>query len=135
MPKSEPLASSPSASRAKATRAMPAIAQAIPAATRTPTRSLSSHHESRATTAGNAAMITPAASAVLWRMPNSMQIENRKLPKNDSRKTRRRPRASSAGSLAGRRSHGAIATAAIAKRMPASRKTGKTMTSAFEKPT
>ena len=80
-------------------------------------------------------MITPAASAVLWRMPNSMQIENRKLPKNDSTKSRRRLRESSGASPAGRRSHGAIATAAIAKRMPASRKTGKTMTSAFEKPT
>ena len=81
-------------------------------------------------------MITPAASAELWRTPNSMQIENRKLPKNDSRKSRRwRARVERAPRSAGRRSHGAIATAAIAKRSQASRKTGKTMTSAFEKPT
>ena len=135
MPTSEPLASSPSASRANATRAMPAIAQAMPAATRMPTRSLSSNQDSRATTAGSAAMITPAASAVLWRMPNSMQIENRKLPKNDSRKSRRVVAPVERRFGGGRRSHGAIATAAIAKRSHASRNTGKTMTSAFEKPT
>ncbi len=80
-------------------------------------------------------MMTPAASAELERMPNSMQIENRKLPKNDSRKSSRCPRESSTASAAGRRSHGTIASAAMAKRIPASRNTGKTITSAFEKPT
>ena len=68
-------------------------------------------------------------------MPASMQIENRKLPKNDSRNSSRWMRASSGASSAGRRSQGAIATAAIAKRSQASRNTGKITTSALEKPT
>ena len=114
---------------------MPPMAQAMPSPVRSLMRSPRMAKESRATTAGMAAMMTPAASAVLRTMPNSMQIENRKLPKNDSRKSSRRERASRAGSPAGRRSQPAITTAAMPKRIQASRKTGKTMTSAFEKPT
>ena len=44
---------------------MPAMAQAMPSVTRQPGRSPSSTQERIATTAGIAAMITPAASAEL----------------------------------------------------------------------
>ena len=46
-----------------------------------------------ATTAGIDAMITPADTALVRLTPNSMQIENMKLPRKDSRKTRPRVRA------------------------------------------
>ena len=111
------------------------MAQAMPSITRPPGRSPSRAQERTATRAGIAAMITPAASAELRYTPASMQIENRKLPKNDSRNSRRRVGASRGCSFAGRRSQGAIATAAIAKRSQASRNTGKITTSALEKPT
>ena len=40
--------------------------------------------------AGIAAMITPADTALVRLTPNSMQIENRKLPRKDSRNSSRR---------------------------------------------
>jgi hypothetical protein len=91
--------------------------------------------ESRATAAGIAAMMTPAASAELCVMPKSMQIENKKLPKKDSRKSSPCVRRSSGASSDGLCSHSAMATAAMAKRSHARMKTGKTITRAFEKPT
>ena len=54
-----------------------------------------------ATTAGIDAMITPADTALVRLTPNSMQIENRKLPRKDSRNTRPRVRARHRG-LVGR---------------------------------
>ncbi len=78
-------------------------------------------------------MITPAASAELIATPNSMQIENRKLPKNDSRNSSQRSCAFSVDSSGPRLTHGAITTAAMPKRSHASRKIGNTTTSTFDR--
>jgi hypothetical protein len=74
-------------------------------------------------------MITPAAVAVVSRTPLSMQIENRKLPRNDIRKNSPCSRRVSGVSCARGADHGSIATAAMPKRSSASAKTGITATS------
>jgi len=64
-----------------------------------------------------------------------MQTENRKLPKKDSRKSSLRSRALSTGSSGALRVQLAIATAAMPKRIQASKNTGNTATSSLDKPT
>ena len=114
---------------------MPATAQAMPARTRPVSRSPRNTRDISATTPGSAAMITPAASAVLMATPYSMQIENRKLPRKLSKKSSTRSWRARGVSLAGRRTQPAIATAAMPKRSQASRKIGKTATSSLDSPT
>ena len=80
-------------------------------------------------------MTTPAETALVMLTPNSMQMENRKLPRNDSRNSSRRVRPESGGSSAGLRSQGSIATAAMPKRIQASRNTGRAATSGLDSAT
>ena len=88
-----------------------------------------------ATTAGIDAMITPADTALVRLTPNSMQIENRKLPRKDSRNTRPRVRGVIGGSSGGRRSQCGIASAAMPKRSQASSSTGNAATSGLDRAT
>ena len=88
-----------------------------------------------ATAAGIAAKMTPAATALVRLTPYNMQIENRKLPRKDSRNTSMRVWPVIGGSCAGLRSHGNIATAAIPKRIQPSRKTGNAATRGLDKAT
>ena len=88
-----------------------------------------------ATTAGIAAMITPAASAEVRATPNSMHTENRKLPKKDSRNSSQRSCGLSRASPGWRFTQPAMATAAMPKRSQASRKIGSTSTRIFDRPT
>ena len=80
-------------------------------------------------------MITPAETALVRLTPYSMQIENRKLPRNDSRKTRRRVARVMGGSFAGLRSQGSMASAPMPKRSQASRNTGNAATSGLDSAT
>ncbi len=80
-------------------------------------------------------MITPAASADVNATPNSMQIENRKLPRKLSQKSSTRSCRLSGASPPERLSQPSIATDAMPKRSHASRKTGKTTTSTLDNPT
>jgi len=114
---------------------MPPIAQPMPSATRRAMRSPRKMRDSSATAAGIAAMITPAATADVSAMPNSMQIENRKLPRKLSQNSSLRSRAPSGASPGARPSQPSIATAAMPKRSHASTKTGKIATSSLDKPT
>ena len=63
---------------------------AIAAQMRGTMRSRRNAQLSSATTAGIEAMMTPADTALVRLTPNSMQMENRKLPRKDSRNTSRR---------------------------------------------
>jgi hypothetical protein len=92
-------------------------------------RSPSSAHDSKATTTGSALITRPAAVAEVSATPQSMQIENRKLPKKDCRKSCRDSKRLSGGSVAPRQVHGSSATAAIAKRKSASAKIGNSAVS------
>jgi hypothetical protein len=85
--------------------------------------------------AGIDAMITPADTALVRLTPNSMQIENMKLPRNDSRNTRPRVRGVMGGSSGGRRSQCGMARAAMPKRSQASSSTGKAATSGLDSAT
>jgi hypothetical protein len=114
---------------------MPAMANTMPAATLGAMRSRRNTSESSATTPGIAAMITPAARAEDRAIPNSMQMEKRKLPRNDSRKSSLRSCTLSGASFGARFTHVTIATAAMPNRSHASRKTGKTTTSSLDSPT
>ena len=69
---------------------------------------------------GAALMMSPAAVAVVRAMPDSMQIENRKLPKNDCRKSVPLFRRTKAMLPAGNE-NGSMTTAASAKRIRARR--------------
>ena len=81
-------------------------------------------------------MITPAASAEVSATPNSMQIENRKLPRKRLAEQQHAGRARDSGASPGaRRSQRGIATAAMPKRSQASRNTGNTTTSSLDRPT
>ena len=80
-------------------------------------------------------MTTPADTALVRLTPYSMQIENRKLPRNDSRNSSSRVRPLSAGSPAGLRSHGSMASPPIPKRSQASRNTGIAPTSGLDSAT
>ena len=66
---------------------MPNAAQATAPQMRKPMRSRRNAQLMSATTAGIEAMITPADTALVMLTPNSMQMENRKLPRKDSRNT------------------------------------------------
>ena len=74
-------------------------------------------------------MITPADTALVMLTPVIMQIENRKLPRNDSRKTSIRVLRVSGASFAGFRIQRNMATAPIPKRNQANKNTGKAATS------
>jgi hypothetical protein len=52
---------------------------------RKPMRSLRKYQLMSAETAGMAAKMTPADTALVMLTPNSMQIEKRKFPRNDSK--------------------------------------------------
>lgn len=115
--------------------ATPPTASATAASARGVSRSPSTMRDSTATTAGSVARITPAAVAVVSDTPVSMQIENRKLPKNDIVKSCRRSRGESGASPAAPRVHGIIATAAMPKRRKASANTGIAATSGLDSAT
>ncbi len=85
--------------------------------------------------AGMPARMTPADTAVVMLTPYNMQIENRKLPTNDSRNSRVRTWGVIAASWAGLRNQGSIATAAMPKRIQPSRNTGRAATSGLESAT
>ena len=104
-------------------------------AMRTVMRSRRNSQLASATTAGIAAMMTPADTALVRLTPNIMQIENRKLPRNDSRNTSARVRPVIGGSSAGRLSQCGMAAAAMPKRSHASRNTGNAATSGFDSAT
>ena len=80
-------------------------------------------------------MMTPADTALVMLTPKSMQMEKRKLPRNDSRKTRRFVCADMGGSFAGLRSQWSIARPPMPKRIHASRKTGMAATSGLDSAT
>ncbi len=80
-------------------------------------------------------MITPADTALVRLTPNSMQIENMKLPRNDSRNTSQRVRAVIGGSSGVRLSQCGMASAAMPKRSHASSSTGKAATRGLERAT
>ena len=67
-----------------------------------------------ATTAGIAAMMTPADTALVMLTPNNMQMENRKLPKNDCRNSCHDSERLRGGSPALRQTDQAIVTAGTA---------------------
>jgi hypothetical protein len=67
--------------------------------------------------------------------PKSMQIENKKLPKNDSMKTSSFVRELIIGSLVGFFNQCIIANPPMPKRSHASKNTGNTMVSGFESAT
>jgi hypothetical protein len=73
-------------------------------------------------------------AVVRW-MPDSMNTENRKLPRKDIRNSQRCSVPVSGASPGARRVHGAIATAPIAKRRNASANTGNAATSGFDRAT
>ena len=114
---------------------MPATASAIAIHTRGVNVSRRNQRDSNATTAGNVARVTPAAVAVVSAIPLNMQIENRKFPKNESRKNSRCSVRVSGASFFARNVQGSIATEAMAKRRNASAKTGITATSGLDSPT
>ena len=97
-------------------------------------RSPSTHQEPSATAAGMPAITTPAAKAPLSFTPYNMQIEKQKLPRKLSQKSRRRSCAESGASPGERATQCSIATAAMPKRSQASRNTGSTATSSFDRP-
>jgi len=88
-----------------------------------------------ATTAGMEDMTTPAATAVVRLTPKSMQMENMKLPRKDSRNSSQRVLVVRGGSSAGLRSHEIMARPPMPKRSHASRNTGMTATSGFDSAT
>ena len=104
---------------------MPKAEHATAAQTRRPMCSRKNHQLIKPTTAGIAAMITPADTALVMLTPNSMQMENKKLPKNDSKKTSFLVCKLMGGSSAGFLSHRVIAKPPIPKRIQANKKTGK----------
>jgi hypothetical protein len=114
---------------------MPSTAQAMAACTRRVMRSPRKMRDSTATAAGMAAITTPAASAEVTATPNSMQIENRKLPRKLSQNISWRSCGDSGASPGPRFTQWIIATAAMPKRSHASRKTGKVATSSLDRPT
>ena len=115
--------------------AMPIAPNAAAIQTRGAIFSFRNNQLMMATTAGMLAMMTPAETALVMLTPNNMQMENRKLPKKDSRNTSLRIDADMGGSSAGRRSQGNMATAAMPKRNHAKRNTGKAATSGLDKAT
>ncbi len=114
---------------------MPTTAHATPAHTRGATRSRRNVQLSTATAAGMAAMMTPADTALVSLTPLIMHSVNRKLPRKDSRNSRRRVRGESGGSPGGFFSQCAIATPPMPKRNQASSSTGKTAASGLESAT
>ena len=88
-----------------------------------------------ATTAGIDAMITPAETALVMLTPYSMQMENRKLPRNDSRNTSCRVCRVIGGSSAGLRSQCSMAKPPMPKRSQASRNTGSAAASGLDSAT
>jgi len=97
--------------------------------TRKPMRSRKTSQLSKATTVGRVAMMMPADTAVVRLTPNSMQMVNRKLPRNDSRKSRPLVWRLMGGSLAGLTSQCGMASTPMPKRSQASKKTGRASTS------
>ena len=80
-------------------------------------------------------MITPAETALVMLTPNSMQMENRKLPRNDSRNTSRLVCADIGASPAGLRSQCSMARPPMPKRSQASRNTGIAAASGLDRAT
>lgn len=111
---------------------MLAAARPVARSTRRPARSPSNHHDNSATSGGSAAITTPAAEAEVRATPESMKIENRKLPKKDWANKVRQIDGPSGASSRGRFIQGIITTAAMAKRSHASRKTGNAADKGFE---
>ena len=102
----------------------PATASDTAAQTRAPSRSRSTAQDSSATTAGSVARMTPAAAAEVSATPDSIRIENRKLPNSDCTNSVPISERFSGASPGRLRSQGSIATAPMPKRSQASRKTG-----------
>ena len=88
-----------------------------------------------ATTAGMAARMTPADTALVMLTPYNIQIENRKLPRKDSRKTSLFVALVIGGSPAGLISQRPMAIPAMPKRSHASKKTGRAATRGLDSAT
>ena len=121
--------------RVQASKPMPSAPQATATQIRAPISSFRKTQLIRATTAGMAAMITPADTALVRLTPNSMQIENRKLPRNDSRNSSCLVCRVMGASLAGFLSQPAMAMPPMPKRSQASRNTGRAATSGLDSAT
>ncbi len=80
-------------------------------------------------------MITPAATALVMLTPYNMQIEKRKLPRNDSKNTSCFVCCVMGASSAGFLSQCSMAAPPMPKRSHASRKTGKTATNGLDSAT
>ena len=117
------------------TRATPTTAHPTAAQMRTPMRSPRNAQLITATAAGIVAITTPAATALVMLTPNSMQMENRKLPKNDSRNSNRLVWDVKGASPRGFFSQCSIAAPPMPKRSQASKKTGRAATSGLDKAT
>ena len=114
---------------------MPTTAHATPAHTRGATRSRKNSQLSTATAAGMAARMTPAETALVSLTPVIMHTVKRKLPRNDSRNSKRRVRGVNGGSLAGFFSQCSMATPPMPKRNQASKSTGKISASGLDSAT
>ena len=80
-------------------------------------------------------MITPAETALVMLTPKSMQIENMKLPRKDSRKISLRVVGVIGASFAGLRSQCNMPNPPMPKRSQASRKTGRAATRGLDRAT
>ena len=121
--------------RDSASMPSPATAQPAAAHMRVLMRSRRNIQLINAITAGMLAITTPAETALVMLIPYSIKIENRKLPRNDSRNSRRLVCGVKGASSAGLRSQGNMATPAMPKRIQASRNTGSAATRGLESAT
>ena len=117
------------------TKVTPTTAQLTAAQVLRPMRSPKNAQLIKATAAGIVAITTPAVTAPVMLTPNSMQIENKKLPKNDSRNSRRLVWPVIGASSTGFFSQCNMAAPPIPKRSQASKKTGRAATSGLDKAT
>src|SRR5450830_566094 len=120
---------------ARDNKPIPSAPQATASHTRTPMRSRRKIQLNKATTAGITDMMTPADTALVMLTPVIMQIENRKLPRNDSRNTSNFMRGANGASSAGFFSQRNIATAPMPKRNQASKNTGSASASGLVRAT
>jgi len=108
---------------------MPRAPQLTAAQMRGPMYSLKKTQLSTATTAGMAAMMTPADTALVMLTPNNMQMENRKLPRKDSRNSNCLVLRVMGASPSGFLSQPTMAMPPMPKRNQASKNTGSAATS------
>ena len=114
---------------------MPVAANTSASSNRPDSRSLNTITLSMATTTGSIDKMMPAAMALVWLTPYSMQIEKRKLPRKDSRNSSPFIRRFKTGSCSGLRNQWGTAKAPITKRNQAKANTPNTLTKGLAKAT